>query len=781
MDIYVLRIGWRDRLSDERYYPAYLNEAEYLREQTRQEEMVKTITKASDSAPPERNDSVGKHFPPAEGKCRVLAQVEEFLTKELAEIERGHSIARFRKMFVKRAVLKDNLFYTFVDISDQDFEEGSWIEIKTGEFCQFGSLWFSERNGFYVITEKPISQGYAMIRKADAYQLILMQKQAFDLLLRGSTPYALKLKKIICEKLIWSENPLVVSFYNEMLNDSQKMAVQRALSLNESNPFFLIHGPPGTGKTTVITEVVRQLAVQGKKVLITSHTNVAVDNVIENLFPFFKTRMVRLGPRIKVSRTLREVVPTTNDELVQLRIAQIVGATLSKASILVMTGKLSWSEPFFDVVIVDESSMATIPLTLAGVLLGKAFVLVGDHFQLPPITRTKLPSDCESLFQLLIERYLWKSTILSTQYRSHPTIVEFSSRYFYEKNAGKRIESHEHCRDNKICIKKSVQERISGTINESPLICLDTSNIGEDFPTGWFGRNIGHSKSFSYFNEYEAAVALAIRHDLMIAGLSPDNICIITPYRLQKQIIKEAVKGIYGFVQDVVISLEDLTAATVDSIQGKERDVIIYCATWVPKTEREKGNIHVALRDWRRLNVALTRAKKKLVIVGSVSELYSYPYGPLYGFLKEKNVIIRVPKIKENDDFLTVLRYCYEKKTSEYGVEQTSQVRNAMQRLKAEIKATETVVPMPPPKPFERVHEVRVFSTKPIDMARDRPKVYVPLTTSTHFEEYGKVFRYLKEHPQASNREIAMKTGLDIGRVGQLRLLIESEYKGGPI
>jgi len=128
--------------------------------------------------------------------------------------------------------------------------------------------------------------------------------------------------------------------------------------------------------------------------------------------------------------------------------------------------------------------MATIPLTLVGILLGKTFALVGDHFQLPPITKTKLPSDCESLFQLLTERYREKSTFLNIQYRSHPSIVEFSSEYFYKKRAGTRIDTYGPCKDRKVPVRKLHNERVPGTINEQPLICINTHGIGSNSPSG---------------------------------------------------------------------------------------------------------------------------------------------------------------------------------------------------------------------------------------------------------------------------------------------------------
>jgi len=584
-------------LGEERYYPSYLDEEGHLRERMRTRAMVESITgKRGDRSVESEGTYVKMNGYPS---CCVLEEMKIFLENEVEAIRKEHFRQKFYEAYYVMEKKKDDLFYTFFRLQRPLLEDGSWVEIESNGSTLYGSLWYFKNDVFYVITDQRVPSGRVRIRRADALQLILMQKQAFDLLLNGGIVHSDRLTKIICGRIEGPKSLGVVNFFNNDLNSSQRLAVRKALCLGKNNVFCLIHGPPGTGKTTVITEIVRQLARKGKRILITSHTNVAVDNVMENLVPYHSMQMVRLGPRIKVSGKLRKLVPASG-ELVQLRIAQIVGATLSKASMLVKTGKLNWSTPFFDTVIVDESSMATIPLTLVGILLGKTFILVGDHMQLPPITKTELPPSCrkaekcgkkcESLFNLLITRYpaheRERSTFLNVQYRSHPSIVEFSSEYFYKMKTGTRIETAGPCKHKKVSVEKLHNERVPGTINGQPLICINTHDISSNPPSGWFPPK---HKGSSYFNEYEAAVALAIRHDLIRAGLKSDQICIITPFRLQRQVIKETIKGIYGSVQDEVVSLQDLTAATVDSIQGKERDVIIYCITWSPQTENSQS------------------------------------------------------------------------------------------------------------------------------------------------------------------------------------------------
>ena len=298
--------------------------------------------------------------------------------------------------------------------------------------------------------------------------------------------------------------------------------------------FHLIHGPPGTGKTTVITEIVQNLLKKGQRVLITSHTNVAVDNVLEKLASQNQHSITRLGNKTNVSEELKQLVPVRKDETLVLKSSQIVGATLSKVSMLIKLGKLSWDQPLFDYVIVDESSMATIPLTLIGVLCGKRFILVGDHKQLPPITTPAaskyVKENWESLFRILYDKYPKKHTLLDVQYRSNPVIMGFSSACFY----GGEILSAPGCENKNLGLSSGGRQSIVEVINNQPMICVDTYSASDLPPMGRV-QSSDPNRSASYFNEYEAAVAVSVWSDLLSSGVNANNICVITPFKLQAQ------------------------------------------------------------------------------------------------------------------------------------------------------------------------------------------------------------------------------------------------------
>lgn len=785
--------------------------------------------------------------------CDLMKQADLFLSSEL---EKEFSLAARRRSIyvnVTGCIKRDDFYYAILNPDPRlsIFEEVTWIEIYGENSSQYGSLWLADEKNPYLLLGQSISIGNVKITEADGIKLLEMQRQALSTLNAKTTTHTQKIMNIITNpKLlpaVSKKKSDPITFYDKRVEhvESQELAICKALQFSGDQGFFLIHGPPGTGKTTVITEIVRQLVSKDKKVLITSHTNVAVDNVLENLFPYFATKMARLGSKIKVSNNLKAIVPKTKDEMIKLSVSQVVGATLSKLSVLVLNKKLSFDIPYFDTVIIDESSMATIPLALCGILLAKSFILVGDHKQLPPISKTPMPptcyhtqkcgKNCESLFKLLITLYPNSSTMLELQFRSHPAIMGFSSKQFYAN----RIQSPNNCYEKKLDLPKYIEhEKIKGLINENP-VCYVAMNYEDrpyDKPVEWFPPRDGLEQRYvqqSCFNRYEAAVALTVRHELIRAGVPAESIWIITPYRLQREIIKRAIRKIYGSLpKDGVLSIyENLTASTVDSIQGKENDVVIYVLTWTPSWGKER-RVHIALKDYRRLNVALTRAKKKLIIIGDIGKLsYQYPYGALEKYMNTNGVVVSAPLLRDNDDFLTVVNRCYDEKRKAIDQALIQKAKEAKKRLQQDIVLPisyqkiasmdeksfhilstsgewedlslpdkqkcydlnqrgipyEIEIKIDPKTKEKSVSVVTKAKTRahaktyggvirePQGHTSDanRPKKLLTLISVQDFTECGVVCNYLREHPNANDDEVAKNTGLFPSRVSGLRAYIE--------
>ena len=589
----------------------------------------------------------------------VLSEVKLFLEVEKEEIKKKISSRRtFLATIIERQNV-DTLFFSYFKANDFGIEEGLWVEVVYGEQTVFGTLGFSEnKDSFYVITEQELLTEQVEIREADESQLILMQECALNYVIESKSELGGMLNSVIAETEDFVKGQYSPQdFFNKQLNNNQREAVGICCDLSLDGLFHLVHGPPGTGKTTVITELVRILVKKGQRVLVTSHTNVAVDNVLEKLVLQKQHGITRLGNKTNVSEELKHLISVGKDEALALKSSQIVGATLSKVSMLVKSKKLSWDEPFFDYVIVDESSMATIPLTLIGVLCGKRFVLVGDHKQLPPITSRVaakyVKEGWESLFRILYDKYPQKHTLLNVQYRSNPVIMGFSSACFY----GGAILSAPGCESKNLGLNSGARQSIVEVINNQPLICVDTGSASIVAPMGRV-QSADPNKSASYFNEYEAAVAVSVWSDLLSSGVNPNNICIITPFKLQAQILRGAIKKVAKELgKDHDVTDWHLAVSTVHKFQGKEKEVVIYCFTWSPTYDGER--LHIALSDFRELNVALTRASKKLILIGSISTLREFPYTALAQYCHKSALTLMCPKIEKDNKFLKLVNDCF--------------------------------------------------------------------------------------------------------------------------
>jgi len=389
------------------------------------------------------------------------------------------------------------------------------------------------------------------------------------------------------------------------LDEWQNLAYSATKRLKDGQ-FLLVIGPPGTGKTRFISVASKVLGKEGK-VLVTAHTNRAVDNVIKNLKPGFARRIgYKISPEVrehsieyavlefselKEGKVLDELfnaktkrskqskvgeVDAIFEKLEKLSIdritrkllgeAKVVGATLMKCA-------LSYNYlPEFDYVFVDEASQATISEVLAGIFLGKKVVLVGDPNQLPPVLRCRNPEKFSafSFFSLFTDKAVW----LRTHYRSNAEIIGFSAKYVY----GDRIKPHKSCKEIKLEFKKSPEKYEDVLDPEKPLVFLAVR-----------GKEVKSGSSRS--NLREAKVCCELFEELERCGVS--DVAVITPYLAQKELIRGM----------------GVNANTVDAFQGKESDVVIFSA--VSTTSLKFSS------DRKRFNVAVTRARKKLIVLAN--------------------------------------------------------------------------------------------------------------------------------------------------------------------
>ncbi|MBR2558097.1 MAG: IGHMBP2 family helicase [Methanobrevibacter sp.] len=476
-----------------------------------------------------------------------------------------------------------------------------------------------------------------------------------------------------------------ISYIDESLNESQKRAIENALSCQN---FFLIHGPFGTGKTRTLVELISQETRQNHKVLATAESNAAVDNILERLMENKKLNLTRLGHPLRVSKhnvtqtlaykvenhelnekikkihkkidklfekrsvftkptpqyrrgygdhdilynaskgkggrgispdkmksmakwiEVSQEIDEAHDEIKRIE-NKMIKDIINKSDVILSTNSSAALESIantkFDVAIVDEASQATIPSILIPISKASRFILAGDHKQLPPTIISDMAHELENtLFESLIEKYPFKSQLLNVQYRMNRLLMKFPNQEFY--NNGLKSDSSVD--------EITINDIIDGNNEEEALLFLDTSNIDD------YGET--HLKdSKSIVNKLEANIAVSIANDYITAGVSVDDIGIISPYADQVKIIQDKT---------------DVEVKTVDGFQGREKEIIIISTV----RSNNWGNIGF-LSDLRRLNVAITRAKRKLIIIGNKETLKSNPtYCRLVEFVEDENLLYEI-------------------------------------------------------------------------------------------------------------------------------------------
>ncbi|OJH42092.1 AAA domain-containing protein [Cystobacter ferrugineus] len=433
------------------------------------------------------------------------------------------------------------------------------------------------------------------------------------------------------------------------LNPEQHDAVARALAAED---FFLVHGPPGTGKSTVLAEVAAQAVAQGQRLLCCAASNAAVDHLLD-LCLDKGLRAVRVGHPARVTPRLQEhtldlIVEDHPDRVLSRELfdeafsllgyarrqrtqgrsrerfsnarastteakglldearaleRKAVRNVLERAQVVCVTlasldsGVLAHEE--FDLALLDEAAQSTEPLALLGFLRAPKVVLAGDPQQLPPTILSPEAAKAGlavSLFErLLADHGDGVKRMLREQYRMNTAIMTFPSKEMY----GGELRAH-----------PSVAGRTLADVlppetpgDFPPVLYLDTAGKGfeeeQEKDTG------------SLFNTGEADLIVARVKELLAAGIAPRELAVITPYRAQAHALRERVEPLSP----------DVEVDTVDAFQGREKDAILVSLV----RSNSEGQIGF-LSDLRRMNVALTRARRHLFVVGDSATLSGHAF-----------------------------------------------------------------------------------------------------------------------------------------------------------
>jgi DNA replication ATP-dependent helicase Dna2 len=363
-------------------------------------------------------------------------------------------------------------------------------------------------------------------------------------------------------------------------NEAQDAAVNLALNAEDC---ALVHGPPGTGKTYTLATILREFVERGDRVLLSAFTNRAVDNALEALVDQGFEDVVRVGSesgvREDVQRFLFEKRGDPVDRANTLREAPVVAATTASC------GSRMLREQEFDVAAVDEAGQLTEPGTFLATNLAERFVLVGDHQQLPPVVQADESELHGSLFQRLIETYPEAGVLLDRQYRMAQRIQWFSSERFYE---GK--------------LRPATPEVAGRSLVD---LGVNTDDLPVDLRDRVCyrdpdGRQVGNT------NPREADAVVEVVEAYLGAGVAPEDVGVIAPFRAQVSEISRRLPGV--------------AVDTVDRFQGSAKEVVVLSTTTTGDVESP------IFEDHRRMNVALTRAKRALVVVGDEGALTSDPF-----------------------------------------------------------------------------------------------------------------------------------------------------------
>lgn len=422
------------------------------------------------------------------------------------------------------------------------------------------------------------------------------------------------------------------------LNDSQKEAIANILRAKD---VAVIHGPPGTGKTTTLAAAVKEILRSEEQVLCCAPSNAAADNLLLKLLHSGVKKVVRIGELSRIDDELTEhaldqMVESSNtaDEVRKLKRqaleirkkaekykrqfgpkereerrklyaearslqkdavqlekyaaekilddAEVIVSTLIGSSNYILRGRQ------YNTVCIDEAGQATAPASWVAAIRGERLILAGDPFQLPPTVKNP-EAEKAGLSISLLEQIMKNKQVdkmLDTQYRMNENIMYFSAHEFY---------------NSELKAAESVKDHLLSN-GEPSLEFIDTAGCGFEEKSAGEG--------FSIWNEGELGIAQKRLNELVQTTENKESIGIISPYREQVNRLRSTLGN-----------NKRVRCSTVDGFQGQEKDAIILSLV----RSNQEGKIGF-LMDFRRMNVALTRARKKLIVIGDSSTIGNVPF-----------------------------------------------------------------------------------------------------------------------------------------------------------
>ena len=434
------------------------------------------------------------------------------------------------------------------------------------------------------------------------------------------------------------------------LNPSQEEAVNKVLWAKD---VAVVHGPPGTGKTTTLVEAIYETLHRENQVLVCAQSNMAVDWISEKLVDR-GIHVLRIGNPTRVndkmlsftyerrfeahpdypqlwsirkairelyqqrrkgqSDNLHQKINALKDRATELEIrinttlfneARVVACTLAGSAHRVMTGMK------FATLFIDEAAQALEPACWIAIRRADRVILAGDHCQLPPTVKCQEAVRgglAHTLIQTIVKRKPEAVSLLKVQYRMNEEIMRFSSDWFYGGN-----------------LQAAPEVKYRGILDyDTPMVWVNTEGLdcNEEFVGESFGR-INKAEARLTLEQLQTYITRIGKHRILEERI---DFGVISPYKAQVQYLRQLIRRDAFFKP-----FHHLIAVnTVDGFQGQERDVIVISLV----RANDEGQIGF-LSDLRRMNVAITRARMKLIILGDASTLTRHPfYQRLYEYIE---------------------------------------------------------------------------------------------------------------------------------------------------